>query len=414
MRLLELATFMVTHRRIAVVIISFLVLPLAVIAACDKVPLLAPTGTVITLLPATNTVSLNSEINIVATVIENGTAVGGSGPTVARSSGGTPVQNGTLISFTPTLGRIEPSEARTHNGQVTVRLITGGASGTATITAFSGGASSTKDLTVGTTAAKGLVLTTTPQSLGVNGGNAQVSATVLDAGGNPLSGIPVTFSTDKGAVSPSTATSDANGVATATLTTNSTAKVTANAGTATGTATVTVNARGLVGLSATPSSTTAGTPVAFTVTPAAGANLSNVRIDFGDGQTQSLGAISAATTVPHTYTQSGNYNATATATDPTGDAGSLSTPVSVGSLGVTLTPSSTTPTVGTPVTFTVGGLGNAQVQSFEWVVSYGQTFSGTSPQQPHTFTSRGAHSATVTVIGVGGGQLGRATAAVTV
>ena len=37
-------------------------------------PLLAPTGSVITLLPSTTTVSLNSEVDIVATVIENGQA----------------------------------------------------------------------------------------------------------------------------------------------------------------------------------------------------------------------------------------------------------------------------------------------------------------------------------------------------
>ena len=106
-------------------------LPLALVAACDKVPLLAPTGSVITLLPATTTVSLNSEVDIIATVIENGQATG----TVGSGTGhghdvepgaGTPVQNGTLITFTTTIGRIEPSEARTHNGQVTVKLITGG------------------------------------------------------------------------------------------------------------------------------------------------------------------------------------------------------------------------------------------------------------------------------------------------
>jgi adhesin/invasin len=413
---------MVTHRRIAVVIISFLVLPLALIAACDKVPLLAPTGTVITLLPATNTVSLNSEINIVATVIENGTAVGGTGPTVARSSGGTPVQNGTLISFTTTLGRIEPSEARTHNGQVTVKLITAGASGTATITAFSGGASSTKDLTVGTAAAKGLVVTTTPQSLSASGGNVQVSATVLDAGGNPLSGIPVTFATDKGSVSPSTVTSDASGVAAATLTTNTTAKVTATAGTATGSATVTVNARALASFSADPAATSVGVPVKFTVTPNAGANLSNVRVDFGDGSSTNLGPIIAgggttptATTTSHVYSSPGNYTASATGTDTSGEVAALSTSVVVGSLSVSLTASDTTPDVGESVTFTTTGLGTAQVDHFTFTFSDGTApVTTSSPSQPHIFTTRGAHSARVDVFGVGGGLLASATAGVNV
>ena len=43
-------------------------------AACDKVPLLAPTGSVINLFAASSTVPLNGEVEIVATVIENGVA----------------------------------------------------------------------------------------------------------------------------------------------------------------------------------------------------------------------------------------------------------------------------------------------------------------------------------------------------
>ena len=76
---------MVTHRSAAIALLSIVVLPFALLRACDKVPLLAPTGSVITLLPATTTVSLNSEVNITATVIENGTATGGTGTTSTRS-----------------------------------------------------------------------------------------------------------------------------------------------------------------------------------------------------------------------------------------------------------------------------------------------------------------------------------------
>src|SRR6188768_763159 len=270
MRLLSLAPHMVAHRSAAIALLSIVVLPFALLAACDKVPLLAPTGSVITLLPTTTSVSLNSEVTIIATVIENGQAVaGGSGTTVAARQGvGTPVQNGTVVSFTTTIGRIEPSEARTHNGEVNVRLITGGASGTATITAYSGGASASKELKVGTAAVKTVIVSTTPQTLGASGGTAQVSAFVTDEGGSSLAGVPVTFITDKGSINPSTATTDSSGVATAVLTTNATAKVTATVGGITSTAaTVTVNVRGLSGFSASPTATTAGVPVTFTVTP---------------------------------------------------------------------------------------------------------------------------------------------------
>src|SRR5918993_2717894 len=197
MRLLLLAPHMVTQRSAGIALVTLLAFPFALISACDKVPLLAPTGSVITLLAGTTTVSLNSEITIIATVIENGTAPAGTGTgtgtgttTTTRTGAGTPVQNGTLISFTTTLGRIEPSEARTHNGQVSVRFISGSASGTATITAYSGGASAQlNNLKIGTAAAKTVSVTTTPQSLGVMGGTTQVVATVVDEGGSPIGGV---------------------------------------------------------------------------------------------------------------------------------------------------------------------------------------------------------------------------------
>jgi len=55
---------------------------------------------------------------------------------------GTPVQNGTLVTFTTTLGRLDPTSAETTNGQATVKLVAEGLSGTATVSAFSGGATS--------------------------------------------------------------------------------------------------------------------------------------------------------------------------------------------------------------------------------------------------------------------------------
>lgn len=401
---------MVSQRSAGFALISFIVFPLALIAACDKVPLLAPTGSVITLLATTTTVSLNSEVTIIATVIENGTAPGGTGTTTTRTGGGTPVQNGTLITFTTTIGRIEPAEARTHNGQVSVRLITGGSSGTATVTAYSGGASATRDLKIGTAAVKTVSVTTTPQSLGAAGGTTTVLATVTDEGGNGVGGVPVTFATDRGSITPSTANTDANGLATATLTTTGTAKVTATAGVVTSTAaTVTVNARGLASFTASPSATNAGIPVTFTVTPTTGVNLSNVVVDFGDGRSTSLGAIGAASTTTHSYSTSGVYTATARAFDATGDTSTLSATVTIGSLPITLSASPNPPIVNSPVTFTVNGVGSAQVDRYEWTLDDGTPMqTTTSPQLPHTFRTRGIKNIRVDVFGVGGGKIGSA------
>ena len=401
---------MVTHRTAR---LAFLALPLALLAGCDKVPLLAPTGSVITLLAATTTVSLNSEVTIIATVIENGTASGGAGTgtgtgtgttTTTRSGAGTPVQNGTLITFTTTIGRIEPSEARTHNGQVSVKFITGGTSGTATITAYSGGASAQiTNLKVGTAAVKGVTVTSTPQSLGSSGGTAQVVATVADEGGSPLGGVPVTFSTDKGSITPSTVTTDGSGTATATLTTTATAKITASVGALTGTATVTVNARSLTSFTPSPASASAGVPITFTVTPASGANISNVHVDFGDGSSTDLGAIGAATPVPHTYNRPGNYTATASVS---GDGGSLSASVIIGALPVTLSASPATGTVNSPVTFTVSGVASAQVDHYVFTFDDGEIRNTTSPQTTKSFTSKGQKTIRVDVFGVGGGLIG--------
>jgi hypothetical protein len=411
---------MVTHRR---AVLALLALPLALVAACDKVPLLAPTGSVITLFPVATTVSLNSEVTIIATVIENGSTPagtgGGSGTTTTTSAGaGTPVQNGTLITFTTSIGRIEPSEARTHNGQVSVRLITDGTSGLATITAYSGGASAQiKNLKIGTAAATTVHVTTTPQGLGASGGTVQVTASVLDEGGNPLSGIPVTFATDKGTISPSTATTDAGGNATAALTTTATAKVTATAGTVTSTAaTVTVNARSLTSFTSNATGATAvGTLVTFTVTPATGANITNVRVDYGDGDGTDLGAIGAATQASHAYRSAGVYTATASARDASGEVQQLTTTVSVGSLGVTLTAAPNPGLRGSPVTFTVSGVAGVQVDHYEWFWDDGTaSFPTSSPQTTHTFTSPGAKTIRVDVIGLGGGKIGTAQVTMTV
>src|ERR1051326_4626781 len=104
---------------------------LLVPAACTKMPLVAPSGTVITLISTTNSLPVNGSADIIAVLIENGststttttppTTPGGtttSTPT-GTTGAGNPVHNGTVVSFTTTLGRVEPAEAKTTAGQVT-------------------------------------------------------------------------------------------------------------------------------------------------------------------------------------------------------------------------------------------------------------------------------------------------------
>src|SRR5262245_13175494 len=98
-------------------------------SACQKVPLLAPSGSTITLTASTTALPVNGTAQLIAQVIE---------------PSGTPPHNDTQITFTTTLGRVEPAEALTDiNGRVLVTFKAGTENGTATITAISGGASGT-------------------------------------------------------------------------------------------------------------------------------------------------------------------------------------------------------------------------------------------------------------------------------
>lgn len=396
------------------------VVPLA--PACDKVPLLAPTGTVISIFPSSTTVALNSEIELVATVIENGTVApdagtgNGTGTGSSSSSGaGTPVHNGTVVTFTTTLGRIEPREARTNNGQVRVKFIADGQSGTAVITAYSGGASGRlTNLLVGTAAAGRITVTAVNQSLPAAGGATEVTARVENQGGSPVPGVPVTFSTNAGSVNPSTAVTDANGIARTTLTTSTAATVTATAGSQTGNVQVGVTASLGLGMTVSPNPASAGVPTTFTI--AAGSLARDAVINFGDGTPpQALGNISGNTTVSHVYSAPGNYSATISATDAGGGRQTSTASVIVGALSVSVTPSSTNPTTGTAVTFTANTGGtNVPVSRYVWTFDDGTTQETTGNSITRTFTSRGTKTVRVDVIGVDGRQVGTATTQINV
>ncbi len=331
-------------------------------SSCDKVPLLAPTGSVITLFATAATVPSNGSMEIVGTVIEQGTAStttppangGATPPTTSTSTpgAGTPVHNGTVVTFTTTIGRIEPSEARTNNGQVRVRFHADGQSGTAVITAFSGGASGKlENLRVGSAGAERILLSANPQALACSGGDSQVSARVEDVAGVGLPEVPVVFTTTRGGLTPSTANTDASGAARTTLKTSQEAAVTANAAGKTATATVTLSPR--TGISITPPTgqIASGTPTSFTVAVAGTANINSVLFDFGDGTSQNLGPISGSTTVPHTYRNEGTFTVSATASDAAGCSERVSTAITILPAqppSVTIT-SPTTATVNTDV-----------------------------------------------------------------
>jgi PKD repeat protein len=382
------------------------VLILATFAACDKMPLTAPTQSTIALFAAGNAVPLNGSLDLVATVTE---------------PAGTPVHNGTLVTFTTTLGRVEPAEARTTNGRVTVRLVADGRSGTARVIAFSGPAvSDPLELPVGAAAAESIVLRADPGTLGSAGGTVQLVAVVRDASGNPVPGVPVTFSANAGQLGESTVLSNSAGEARTTLTTNRQTLVTASAGAQRAEATIEIAAAPTVTVEVTPATPVAGLPAVFTITvqPAAGGNpVQSVTIDYGDGQQQALGT--GSTSASHVYRQPGTYTVTVRVRDVAGQETTQVLVIVVQAappIPTTLTFSPPSPIVGQTVTFTANATPPAgnPVQRYEWDFGPGtQPLTTTGNIATFAFATAGQRTVTVTVVGTEGGR-GTAQASVTV
>jgi hypothetical protein len=396
---------MITDFRLPLLRVALGVLAVATIG-CQRVALLAPAGSTITITPLTTTLPLNGTTSLIAHVIE---------------PAGTPPQRGTLLSFTTSLGSIEPIEAETDSGgRVLVTFKAGALSGTATIIALSGGVTTGSTgavkIAIGASAASTLAVSATPANLS-GGGQSTIAALVTDSGGAPLPSVPVTFSTDFGSVSPAVVTTDANGVASTLLTTNRTAKVTATAGTSSTNGTTTTPApTGSVTVSVEPLPTASisasanpqvNVPVTFTITanPGAGstASIQNVTVNFGEGGDRSLGAASGTTTHQYVYSTPGSKTARVTVTDSNGARTPASTIVFVQTQApiVSLTYTSSTPAPGTAtfVNFTATVTpSNTSVAQYVWNFGDGQSTTTSNNTVSHTYvTATLPRTASVTI-----------------
>jgi adhesin/invasin len=408
---------------------------------CQKVPLLAPGGSILTLTTTVNALPINGSAEILAQVIE---------------PAGTPPQRGTLITFTTTLGSIQPQQAETDTaGLVRVRFLAGTGSGTATITAISGGVASSSQsplrILVGTAAVGSVRVSANPTLLPAIGGTSVVTAQALDVNGNPLTSAPVNFSTTSGTIDQAFGTTDQNGLATTTLRTATTATVTAaigaqagsttppstgtpttpttptspsTSGQASGTTTVTVS--GAPTLLITPPSTPPGQglPATFTIAvTAAAANGSFVRdvtVDWGDGTSQSLGTVTGNATVSHIYTNARVYQVTVRATDTFGNVVTQSTsvtviPVALPTINITPSVPATAGANGTNVTFTIQVTAPAGVNIQSTQIDFGDNITNNlgavngTVTVTHVYTVHGAVTVRVIVVDT----LGRTTVGTT-
>jgi hypothetical protein len=364
---------------------------------CDKAALTAPTDSTIVLFANATSIPLNGSADITAQVLE---------------SAGTQVQNGTSVTFSTTLGSIEPAEARTRDGKVSVRFNAGTRSGTATITAFSGAArADALEILVGGAAVDRVMLSASPTTVSPGGGTVQLIATVLDESGNRVSGVPVSFSSTAGVLGVSSVVSDGNGEARTSLTTSRQAEVTATAGAVDSSAiTVRVAAAPTITITTLTSSPTPGQPVTFqvSVNPSAdGAPIREVTIDFGDGDQRSLGALTGTQQILHIFESGGTYTVTVTATDRDGERVSVSTVVSVvrTAVAVNLTASPNTTAVNQPVTFTTTvSPATTAVSSFLYSFGDGTQRSTNSGTTTHAYATTGTKVVRVTVFTADGGS----------
>ncbi len=201
-------------------------------------------------------------------------------------------------------------------------------------------------------------------------GAPRIQARVEDVTGAGVPGVPVTFTADVGDLSAGTTTTDPEGVARVTLRTSRQTVVTANVAGKTATVTVALNPRTGISITAPTTSISAGQSAAFSIGVNATANIREVRISWGDGSSQSLGALSAATSVSHIYNDAGTFAVNATATDTSGFSETVSTTVTVLPAqppSVVVQPSNATPVTGETVILRALVSGNtSSIVSYEW------------------------------------------------
>ena len=313
-----------------------LVILAALVNACDKAPLLAPTSATISVTAPTRVLPLGGSTEITAFVTEQA---------------GTSVQNGTTVRFSTSLGRVDPVDAQTHNGIATTTFFAGDLSGVAEVRATSGNAGSgtgttspgagtttptttagnVVQITVGAAAVDSVTVRTNPSSVSTNGGTVDVIATVLGTGGRLVSGVTVTFSADHGTLSSTSAVTNANGDATVQLTTNIDTTVTASSGgkTAAAGAKVTAQPAPSVTLTCTSSASSNCAPLnvgdvaVFTAARAQTSSaIRSATLDFGDGIVIDLGNLSGTVSASHQYLIGGTYTVRLTSTDVNGEVAS--------------------------------------------------------------------------------------------
>lgn len=232
------------------------------------------------------------------------------------------------VSFSTTRGTVIPSVANTDANGVARTTLTASEAATVTARVGQGGTGQTATLEVRASTVASFTLATTPSSPAAG---QPVSLTITPAQ-NTAPRVVVNWGDtsnpqDLGIVSAArsvTHTYAAPGFYNIEATGTS-----ADGETFTNAIPVTVAQQPPVGLIVNPTSGPLSTNFTFTITPTTGALIQNITIAYGDGQQDTLGAISSQTTRQHRYNSPGTYTATVTQTETTGNVTFASVTVTV-------------------------------------------------------------------------------------
>ena len=153
--------------------------------ACDSASPVAPPGTVLTITASPSRIASDGVSTVRVTALK---------------PNGTPVNPGTLIRLSTTIGSIASTVSTDNTGEATTQLSGNGDFGVATVSATIGsGEAATVDVTIGLLAAS-ITLQATPTSVPETGGNVDLLAVVRDDQSQPLKDATVNFSATVGAL----------------------------------------------------------------------------------------------------------------------------------------------------------------------------------------------------------------------
>ena len=152
--------------------------------ACDKASPVAPAGTTITLSVNPTRINIDGQATVTA---------------IVRRDNGSPVNPGTIVNFSTSLGELDPDDAATDDTGVAETALRGaGQIGTATVTASSGAAAAVSaELQIGSLASS-MTLQASPTTIGPSGGDIDLLAVVRDDAGQLLENLAINFSTNAG------------------------------------------------------------------------------------------------------------------------------------------------------------------------------------------------------------------------